>query len=115
MYHPLPIKAASPRSISITSTTGWVLLPSQTQHKGDRFKIPAPPDPLISSSTHWFSTCTTEGTLLPPSIPTRRAPGSGQHPSPCLGPLPEFPSKTEELENTRGAGNFLHCSSHLLT
>lgn len=78
MHQPLPTKAASPRSISITSTTGRVLLSSQAQHKGDRFKIPAHPDPLTSSSTHWFSTCMIEGTSLPPSTPARRAPGSQQ-------------------------------------
>lgn len=81
MHHPLPIAAASPRSISITSTTGqgpYSLL--GTQHKGDRdgFKLPAHPDRFISSSMHRISTCTIEMASLPPSIPTRRAPGSQQ-------------------------------------
>lgn len=80
MHHPFPIKAASPRSISITSTTGPVLIPSWAQRRGERdgFKFPAHPHQFISSSAHRISTSTIETTSLPPSIPTRRAPGSQQ-------------------------------------
>lgn len=64
MHHPLPIKAASPRSTSITSTAGWVPILSWAQHEDetDRFKFPARPDSFISPFTHRFSTYAIERT-----------------------------------------------------
>lgn len=54
------------------------LLPCWAQQKGERdgFKFPAHPDPFLSSSTPWFSTCATKRTSLPLSTATRRAPAS---------------------------------------
>ena len=100
---PFPIKAASPRSVSIASTTGRVLIPSQAPHEGERdgFKFPARPDRFISTRSPPVRQ--KRRRCLHPSRPgglqaaDRRWPASLTLP----GSAPGVPSETEELGSTK--------------